>query len=61
MTYPKWIQFAPHLGPLLATNEAEEKELNEWWAARSIPKEEKPAESSVTDKPKRGRPRKTSE
>lgn len=33
MSYPKWIQRAPHVGPVLCASEDEEKQLQADWKA----------------------------
>lgn len=34
--YPKWVQRAPHIGPVLCLNAAEEKKLLDDWDAEQL-------------------------
>lgn len=40
MSYPKWVQRAPHIGAVLCLNDAEEKKLLDDWEVEKLAKAE---------------------
>lgn len=47
--YPAWVQRAPHIGPVLCQNAAEEKKLMDDWNAEQLVQAEAATEAAEAD------------